>query len=137
MLPVATKVSAGCAVGDALELGVSIGPGVGLAIADAVALGTAEVAALGLLGALEQPASPMTATTPASAKRNGGSGVRWSFVPGVVVAIRELPVFVMPISPLLTLRCVRAAFHSWDQAADAWLSAAKVTASNPDPDPLL
>jgi hypothetical protein len=61
MLPVVTKLSGGASVGD--SAGVADGMTVGLAIAD-----VPEVVAAGLLGVLPQPAKPMVATMPTSAR---------------------------------------------------------------------
>src|ERR1035437_9610865 len=96
MLPVGTKLS-GRDVGLGEGVGVGDGVTVGLAIAEALALGDGVEA--GLVGALEQPASPMTAMRLASAKRKPGDFGRGAPVHGGLAAFQEGVALVMVSAP--------------------------------------
>jgi hypothetical protein len=84
-------------------VGVADDVAVGLAIADAVVLGTAEAVALGLLGVLEQPATPMTATTAIAKRKPIRAGVRpiAELVTLVMVMSSPCPIFVVETAPVL------------------------------------
>ena len=99
MLPVATKLSGGAAVGE--SAGVADGMAAELAIADGVALVLAE-----LLVVLPQPASPMAATTPTSAIRKPGDNRRDAPDRTVLGSTPELVSFVIAIDSLMRREAV-------------------------------